>query len=123
MLFQVIAMSVITLLLFFLLLTRKPGRINLLLGACTTVCGIASMVLFILFQRKSGPVQNGTAPVKIHQTKGNVKLWLLLDLSEPAIWAGHWPGPYAGVCPATRFSSPTALWKRPRLWQLSWNAV
>ena len=32
MLFQVIAMSVITLLLFFLLLTRKPGRINLLLG-------------------------------------------------------------------------------------------
>ncbi len=45
MLFQVIAMSVITLLLFFLLLTRKPGRINLLLGACTTVCGIASMVL------------------------------------------------------------------------------
>ena len=54
MLFQVIAMSVITLLLFFLLLTRKPGRINLLLGACTTVCGIASMVLFILFQRASG---------------------------------------------------------------------
>ena len=54
MLFQVIAMSVITLLLFFLLLTRKPGRINLLLGACTTVCGIASMVLFILFQRANG---------------------------------------------------------------------
>lgn len=54
MLFHVIAMSVITLLLFFLLLTRKPGWINLALGVCTAGCGIASMVLFILFQRASG---------------------------------------------------------------------
>lgn len=54
MLFHVIAMSVITLLLFFLLLTRKPGWINLALGVCTAGCGIASMVLFILFQCASG---------------------------------------------------------------------
>ena len=66
MLFQVIAMSVITLLLFFLLLTRKPGWINLLLGACTTVCGIASMVLFILFQRANGNPDAGRALIQFY---------------------------------------------------------
>lgn len=66
MLFQVIAMSVITLLLFFLLLTRKPGRINLLLGACTTVCGIASMVLFILFQRANGNPDAGRELIQLY---------------------------------------------------------
>ena len=66
MLFQVIAMSVITLLLFFLLLTRKPGRINLLLGVCTTVCGIASMVLFILFQRANGNPDAGRELIQLY---------------------------------------------------------
>ena len=66
MLFQVIAMSVITLLLFLLLLTRKPGRINLILGVCTAGCGLASMVLFLLFQRANGNPDAGQKLIQLY---------------------------------------------------------
>lgn len=54
MLFETIALSVITLLLFCLLLTRKPGKLQLILGALTAVSAVVSLVLFVLMQRASG---------------------------------------------------------------------
>ena len=52
--FETIALSVITLLLFLLMLSRKKGRIRMLLGALTAVSAIASMILFLLLQKASG---------------------------------------------------------------------
>ena len=54
MLFETIALSIITLLLFCLLLTRKPGKLQLILGALTAVSAVVSLVLFVLMQRTSG---------------------------------------------------------------------
>ena len=54
MLFETIALSVITLLLFCLLLTRKPGKLQLILGVLTAVSAMISLVLFVLMQRASG---------------------------------------------------------------------
>lgn len=82
MLFQVIAMSVITLLLFFLLLTRKPGRINLILGVCTAGCGLVSMVLFILFQRASGNPDAGRELIQLYLPCGlylAVSVWGVIE--------------------------------------------
>lgn len=54
MLFETIALSVITLLLFCLLLTRKPGKLQLILGVLTAVSAEVSLVLFVLMQHASG---------------------------------------------------------------------
>ena len=52
--FETISISVISVLLLLLMLTRKNGKLKLLLGLLTAVAGIAAMVLFILMQRASG---------------------------------------------------------------------
>ena len=57
MLFETIALSVITVLLLLLMLTRKPGHIKLLLGVLTAAAAVASMVFFILMQRANGELQ------------------------------------------------------------------
>ena len=57
--FETIALSVITLLLFLLMLSRKKGRIRMLLGALTAVSAIASMILFLLMQKASGNPDQG----------------------------------------------------------------
>lgn len=60
MLFETIALSVITLLLFCLLLTRKPGKLQLILGVLTAVSSVVSLVLFVLMQRASGNPDAGS---------------------------------------------------------------
>ena len=60
MLFETIALSVITLLLFCLLLTRKPGKLQLILGVLTAVSAVVSLVLFVLMQRASGNPDAGS---------------------------------------------------------------
>ena len=57
--FETIALSVITLLLFFLMLSRKAGHIKLLLGFLTFLSSIASMILFLLMQKTSGNPDQG----------------------------------------------------------------
>ena len=52
--FETIALSIITLLLFLLMLKCKAGHIKLLLGFLTFLSSIASMVLFLLMQKASG---------------------------------------------------------------------
>lgn len=59
MVMETIALSVITVLLFLLMLTRKPGRTKLLLGGLTAVAAMASMVLFVLMQQGSGNSDGG----------------------------------------------------------------
>lgn len=59
MVFETIALSVITVLLLLLMLTRKAGRIKLLLALLTAIAAIASMVLFILMQRAGGGPDRG----------------------------------------------------------------
>ena len=54
MVFETIALSIIALLLFILLLSRKTGTLKLLLGLLTAAASIAAMVYFILMQRSSG---------------------------------------------------------------------
>ena len=57
--FEAIALSVITLLLFLLMLSRKAGRIQLLLGILTAISSIVSMVLFLLMQKAAGNPDQG----------------------------------------------------------------
>lgn len=66
MVFPTIALSVITLLLFLLLLTRPAGRIKLLLGALTAVCAAVSMVLFLLMQRAAGNPDAGKEVLQLY---------------------------------------------------------
>ena len=54
MVFETIALSIIALLLFILLLSRKNGTLKLLLGLLTAVAAVAAMVCFILMQNASG---------------------------------------------------------------------
>ena len=57
--FETIALSVITLLLFLLMLIRKKGRIRMLLGALMFLSSIVSMILFLLMQKTSGNPDQG----------------------------------------------------------------
>lgn len=59
MLFRTIALSVITLLLFLLLLSRETGRIKALLGFFTAISAAVSLVLFLLMQHASGGPDDG----------------------------------------------------------------
>ena len=54
MVFETISLSIITLLLLILLLSRKNGNLKLLLGILTAAASIAAMVCFILMQKESG---------------------------------------------------------------------
>ncbi len=52
--FETIAFSVITALLFLLMLTRKAGKVKFLLGLLAAVCAMVSLVLFVLMQKAAG---------------------------------------------------------------------
>ena len=77
MLFETIALSVITLLLLLLMLTRKPGHIKLLLGVLTAAAAVASMVFFILMQRANG---NPDAGQEITQLYAPCRIYILVAL-------------------------------------------
>ena len=66
MLFETIALSVITVLLLLLTLTRKPGHIKLLLALLTAAASIASMVFFILMQRAGGSPDAGQNLLQVY---------------------------------------------------------
>ena len=78
MLFETIALSVITLLLFCLLLTRKPGKLQLILGALTAVSAVVSLVLFVLMQLASGNPDAGGGFFQLYRPcslDGALGLW------------------------------------------------
>lgn len=54
MVFETVALSVITLLLFLLLLTRKAGHVKLLLGCLTALAALASLTLYLWALHQSG---------------------------------------------------------------------
>ena len=54
MVFEAISLSIITLLLFILLLSRKSGNLKLLLGILTAISSLSAMACFILMQKGSG---------------------------------------------------------------------
>lgn len=79
--FETIALSVITVLLFLLMLTRKPGHVKLLLGVLTAVAAAASLVLFILMQRAAGNPDQGKELIQMYIPCGIyalVVLWGIL---------------------------------------------
>ena len=78
MVFETVALSVITLLLLILLSTRKAGKIKFLLGLATAACSIASMVFFILMQKASGNPDAGREAIQLYIPCG---IYLLI-----AIW-------------------------------------
>ena len=57
--FETIALSIITLLLFLLMLARKPGRTKLFLASLTAIASIISLILFLLMQKASGNPDQG----------------------------------------------------------------
>ena len=78
MVFETVALSVIALLLFILLLSRKHGTIKLLLGLLTAAAAIAAMVCFILKQRAAGNPDAGKEMMQLYVPCGiylAVALW------------------------------------------------
>ncbi len=83
MLFETIALSVITVLLLLLMLTRKPGHIKLL-GVLTTAA-VASMVFFILMQRANGNPNAGQELTQLYAPCGIYILVALFSLGVAAL--------------------------------------
>ena len=84
MVFETIALSVITVLLLLLTLTRKPGHIKLLL-ALLSAASIASMVFFILMQHTSGNPDAGQELVQLYAPCGIYVLIALFSLTVAAL--------------------------------------
>ena len=84
MLFETIALSVITVLLLLLTLTRKPGHIKLLLALLTAAASIASMVFFILMQR-ANPANAGRELLQVYAPCGIYVLVALFSLAVAAL--------------------------------------
>ena len=84
MLFETIALSVITVLLLLLTLTRKPGHIKLLLALLTAAASIASMVFFILMQR-ANPANAGRELLQVYAPCGVYVLVVLFSLAMAAL--------------------------------------
>ena len=84
MLFETIALSVITVLLLLLTLTRKPGHIKLLLALLTAAASIASMVFFILMQR-ANPANAGQDLLQVYAPCGIYVLVALFSLALAAL--------------------------------------
>ena len=84
MLFETIALSVITVLLLLLTLTRKPGHIKLLLALLTAAASIASMVFFILMQR-ANPANAGQDLPQVYAPCGIYVLVALFSLAVAAL--------------------------------------
>ncbi len=75
---QTILSSIIAVLLFLLMLSRKqPGRVKALLGCLTAVSAAASLVLFLLMQHASGNPDDGMELFQIYLPCG---AYLLLGL-------------------------------------------
>ena len=66
MIFETVALSVIALLLFILLLSRKSGKIKMLLGLLTFAAAIAAMVFFVMMQRASGNPDAGKEVTQLY---------------------------------------------------------
>ena len=66
MIFETAALSVIALLLFILLLSRKTGKIKMLLGLLTFVAAAAAMVFFVMMQRASGNPDAGKELLQLY---------------------------------------------------------
>ena len=85
MLFETIALSVITVLLLLLMLTRKPGHIKLLLGVLTAAAAVASMVFFVLMQRANGNPDAGQEVTQLYAPCGIYILVTLFSLGVAAL--------------------------------------
>ena len=85
MVFETIALSVITVLLLLLTLTRKPGHIKLLLALLSAAASIASMVFFILMQRASANPDAGQELVQLYAPCGIYVLVALFSLAVAAL--------------------------------------
>ena len=85
MLFKTIALSIITVLLLLLALTRKPGHIKLLLALLSAAASIASMVFFILMQHTSGNPDAGQELVQLYAPCGIYVLIALFSLTVAAL--------------------------------------
>ena len=85
MLFKTIALSIITVLLLLLALTRKPGQIKLLLALLSAAASIASMVFFILMQHTSGNPDAGQELVQLYAPCGIYVLIALFSLTVAAL--------------------------------------
>ena len=85
MLFETIALSVITVLLLLLMLTRKPGHIKLLLGVLTAAAAVASMVFFVLMQRANGNPDAGQEVTQLYAPCGIYILVALFSLGVAAL--------------------------------------
>jgi hypothetical protein len=84
MLFETIALSVITVLLLLLMLTRKPGRVKLLLALLAAAASIASMVFFILMQR-ANPANAGQDLLQVYAPCAIYVLAALFSLVTAAL--------------------------------------
>ena len=85
MVFETVALSVIALLLFILLLSRKSGTLKLLLGFLTAAAAIAAMVFFVMMQRTSGNPDAGKELVQLYIPCG---IYLLIALWSFLVSAG-----------------------------------
>ena len=84
-LFETIALSVITVLLLLLLSTRKAGKIKLILGVLTAASAIASMVLFILMQRAAGNPDAGREVMQLYIPCGIYLLVVIWGVIQVAL--------------------------------------
>ena len=84
MVFETVALSVITLLLLILMLSRKGGAVKLLLGILTAGAAIASMVFFILMQRAAGNPDAGQELLQLYVPCGAYLLVALVGLLTAA---------------------------------------
>jgi type VI protein secretion system component VasK len=85
MVFETVALSIIALLLFILLLSRKSGTLKLLLGFLTAAAAITAMVFFIMMQRASGNPDAGKELVQLYIPCG---IYLLIALWSFLVSAG-----------------------------------
>lgn len=85
MVFETVALSIIALLLFILLLSRKSGTLKLLLGFLTAAAAIAAMVFFVMMQRASGNPDAGKELVQLYIPCG---IYLLIALWSFLVSAG-----------------------------------
>jgi hypothetical protein len=87
MVWQAAAIGIITVLLFFLMLTRKAGRIKLLLGLLTGVCALATMALYLWMLYQSGGADKGKEVFQLYLPCGLCLLlaawgWIAAALSQ-----------------------------------------
>ena len=85
MIFETVALSIIALLLFILLLSRKSGTLKLLLGLLTAAASIAAMVFFTMMQHEAGNPDAGKELMQLYIPCG---IYLLVALWSFLVSAG-----------------------------------